>query len=145
VRFWLKKRLKLMQKRWFVYFGFYHVPVEVFVLFIPRTVLSSVAAVLKPTYPPHVIRFNRCFFRVAQWSGGYGIGFATWWLRVRFPASVLSSSNLRQVVHIHLPLQVQQSGDSWLDCSVRGHRFESYRGKLLIQIWSQGAHPYCSA
>ena len=44
--------------------------------------------------------------QVARQSCGDGVGLATRRLRVRFPAAALSSNNLRQVVHTHVPLQV---------------------------------------
>jgi len=45
-------------------------------------------------------------FRVVRQSSGYDVGLATRWLEVRFPAAVLSSNNLMQVVHTYLPLQI---------------------------------------
>jgi len=39
-------------------------------------------------------------------ASGYGVGFATRWLRGQLPAAALSSNNLRQVVHTHVHLYV---------------------------------------
>jgi len=41
---------------------------------------------------------------VVWWCNGYDVGLATHRVAVRLPAVSLSGSNLRQVVHTHVPL-----------------------------------------
>jgi len=67
---------------------------------------------------------------------------------VQFTAAALSSSNLRQVVHTDVPLQLGQNGlaMTWLTAVWEAAAGYVYHDSHCdVQPWARAAHPSCSA
>jgi len=73
-----------------------------------------------------------CWFWVACWRSGYGVGFMIERLWVRSPAAPLSGNNSGQVVHTHVPLS--PSSITSYRCKSRGGNVVDYQ--VVEEVWS---------